>query len=262
MAGYWNRPEESAAALRGGWLHSGDIGRMDEDGYVYIVDRVKDMINVSGFKVWPAEVEQFLYRLPAVREVAVYGLPDPVKGERGRGGGGAPVGRDVDGRRGDAWCRDNIAAYKVPARVDVVDELPKSATGKVLSGCCAIAAERSAAARARALGTPRVEFSGRLVLHWPSRAGGLGVPASPATACGQQATCVVAWRLLFGGLTQGDRKMPFARLLRAAAAAVLATAAAVVSAAPFTVNYAPANGSSENTGRRPAPPSPSRPTTR
>jgi long-chain acyl-CoA synthetase len=132
MAGYWNRPQETAEALRGGWLHSGDIGRMDEDGYVYIVDRVKDMINVSGFKVWPAEVEQYLYRMPQVHECAVYGIPDPVKDERVAV---AVVARPGSGLTGDeviAYCRDNLAAYKVPSRVDVVTELPKSATGKVL----------------------------------------------------------------------------------------------------------------------------------
>jgi len=132
MAGYWNRPQETAEALRGGWLHSGDIGRMDDDGYVYIVDRVKDMINVSGFKVWPAEVEQYLYRMPVIQECAVYGLPDPAKGERVAV---AVVARPGSGLTGDqviAYCRDNLAAYKVPARVDIVDELPKSATGKIL----------------------------------------------------------------------------------------------------------------------------------
>jgi long-chain acyl-CoA synthetase len=132
MAGYWNRPQETAEALRGGWLHSGDIGRMDEDGYVYIVDRVKDMINVSGFKVWPAEVEQYLYRMPQIHECAVYGVPDPAKGEQVAV---AVVARPGSGLTGDqviAYCRDNLAAYKVPARVDVVDELPKSATGKLL----------------------------------------------------------------------------------------------------------------------------------
>jgi hypothetical protein len=81
MQGYWNKPEETRQALRNGWLHSGDIGTMDDEGYVFIVDRVKDMINVSGFKVWPAEVEQFLYKHPAVQEVAVYGKPHPEKGE-------------------------------------------------------------------------------------------------------------------------------------------------------------------------------------
>jgi long-chain acyl-CoA synthetase len=132
MAGYWNRPGESAEALRGGWLHSGDIGRMDAEGYVYIVDRVKDMINVSGFKVWPAEVEQYLYRIADVFECAVYGIPDAGKGELVAVALVARPGSDIDGERVIAWCRANLAAYKVPARVDLVAELPKSATGKLL----------------------------------------------------------------------------------------------------------------------------------
>ena len=132
MKGYWGRPEDSARALRGGWLHSGDIGRMDDDGYVYIVDRVKDMINVSGFKVWPAEVEQYLYKIPGVVEVAVYGVADADKGERVAVAVVARKGADLTAESIVAYCRDNIAAYKVPAKVDLVSELPKSATGKIL----------------------------------------------------------------------------------------------------------------------------------
>jgi long-chain acyl-CoA synthetase len=132
MLGYWQRPEETAHTLRGGWLHSGDIGRMDDEGYVYIVDRVKDMINVSGFKVWPAEVENYLYRLPGVREVAVYGVPDPQKGESVRVALVLNEGATLTGDEVIRWCRENLAAYKVPARVDVVGALPKSATGKIL----------------------------------------------------------------------------------------------------------------------------------
>jgi long-chain acyl-CoA synthetase len=132
MQGYWGKPEESARALRGGWLHSGDIGTMDDEGYVFIVDRVKDMINVSGFKVWPAEVEQLLYRHPAVRELAVYGVPDPVKGESVRA---AIVLKDGAAATGDdliAFCRERMASYKVPESIVFVGELPKSATGKIL----------------------------------------------------------------------------------------------------------------------------------
>jgi long-chain acyl-CoA synthetase len=132
MAGYWMRPQETAEALRGGWLHSGDIGRMDDDGYVFIVDRVKDMINVAGFKVWPAEVEQYLYRMPQIHECAVYGIPDPVKEEQVAVAVVARPGSGLTGEQVIAWCRENLAAYKVPARVDVVDDLPKSATGKLL----------------------------------------------------------------------------------------------------------------------------------
>ena len=132
MQGYWGKPEDTARAIRGGWLRSGDIGTMDDEGYVFIVDRVKDMINVSGFKVWPAEVEHALYRHPAVREVAVYGVEDPVKGEA--------VGAAIILREGTAataeeiiaFCRERLAVYKAPAAVQFVRELPKSATGKIL----------------------------------------------------------------------------------------------------------------------------------
>lgn len=132
MQGYWNKPEETRQALRSGWLHSGDIGMLDDEGYVFIVDRVKDMINVSGFKVWPAEVEQFLYKHPAVQEVAVYGRPHPEKGERVVAAivlreGGAATSEEII-----TYCRNHMAAYKAPAQVDFVAELPKSATGKIL----------------------------------------------------------------------------------------------------------------------------------
>ena len=132
MKGYWNRPKETASALRGGWLHSGDLGQMDKEGYVFIVDRVKDMINVSGFKVWPAEVENLLYRHPAVKELAVYGAPDALKGEQVRA---AVVLKDGAASTADeliAFCRDRLAVYKAPQQVEFVSELPKSATGKIL----------------------------------------------------------------------------------------------------------------------------------
>jgi long-chain acyl-CoA synthetase len=132
MKGYWGRAADTAAAIRGGWLRSGDIGTMDDEGYVFIVDRVKDMINVSGFKVWPAEVEQVLYRHPAVREAAIYGVADPVKGEAVKASivlreGAAATVADVI-----AYCRERMAVYKAPAEVEFVAELPRSATGKIL----------------------------------------------------------------------------------------------------------------------------------
>ena len=105
---------------------------MDDEDYVYIVDRVKDMVNVSGFKVWPAEVEHVLYRHPAIREAAVYGAPDAEKGEQVRA---AIVLRDGATTSPEAlaqFCRDHLAAYKAPVRIDLVRELPKSATGKIL----------------------------------------------------------------------------------------------------------------------------------
>jgi long-chain acyl-CoA synthetase len=99
---------------------------------VYIVDRVKDMINVSGFKVWPAEVEKYLYQIPQVQEVAVYGLPHSEKGEQVAAAVVPKAGERLTADDVIAYCRDNIAAYKVPARVDIVGELPKSPTGKIL----------------------------------------------------------------------------------------------------------------------------------
>ena len=132
MQGYWRRPEDSARALRSGWFHSGDIGTMDDEGYVFIVDRVKDMINVSGFKVWPAEVEQFIYRHPAVKEAAVYGVPDTLKGERVKASIVLKAGERASAEEIIAYCRERMAVYKAPESVTFVDELPQSATGKIL----------------------------------------------------------------------------------------------------------------------------------
>jgi long-chain acyl-CoA synthetase len=132
MQGYWNKPKETAHALRNGWLHSGDIGTMDEDGYVFIVDRVKDMINVAGLKIWPAEVEQCLYRHEAIMEVAVYGIPHAEKGEIVKAAIVLKAGADTTAEQVKAFCGDHLAVYKVPSEVVFVDELPKSATGKIL----------------------------------------------------------------------------------------------------------------------------------
>jgi len=132
MQGYWGRPEDTARAIRDGWLRSGDIGTTDDEGYFYVVDRVKDMINVSGFKVWPAEVEQTLYRHPAVLEAAVYGVGDPVKGETVRAAIVPKEGARATPEEIVAWCRERMAVYKAPAAVELVASLPKSATGKIL----------------------------------------------------------------------------------------------------------------------------------
>lgn len=132
MKGYWNKPEDTAWALRNGWLHSGDVGSMDDEGYVFIVDRVKDMINAAGFKVWPAEVEQLLYRHPAVREVAVYGIKDPVKGEAVKAAIVLKQGATATSEEIIAYCRDHLAVYKAPAYVDFVPDLPRNPTGKIL----------------------------------------------------------------------------------------------------------------------------------
>ena len=132
MIGYWRKPQETEQALRGGWLHSGDIGTMDDEGYVRIVDRVKDMINVAGFKVWPAEVENVLYRHPAVRELAVYGQAHPETGEQVRAAVVLRSGATTTAQALIAFCRERLAVYKAPERIDFVTDLPKSATGKIL----------------------------------------------------------------------------------------------------------------------------------
>ena len=131
-SGYYKMDDKAEELLEGGWLHSGDTGTLDEDGYVYIVDRVKDMVNVAGFKVYPAEVEQVLYRHPAVKELAVYGIPHASKGEVVKAAVVLADGQIADQEEIKAFCRENMAAYKVPAEVAFIDELPKSATGKIL----------------------------------------------------------------------------------------------------------------------------------
>ncbi|HEX8391545.1 MAG TPA: long-chain fatty acid--CoA ligase [Longimicrobium sp.] len=132
MLGYHNRPEESAQALRGGWFHSGDIGYRDGAGYFYLVDRVKDMINAAGFKVWPREVEEVLYLHPAIKECAVVGLADEVKGETVAAFVIPHAGAGIDAAEVEAFCRARMASYKVPRQVHVVDAIPKSPTGKIL----------------------------------------------------------------------------------------------------------------------------------
>ncbi len=132
MLGYWNRPGETAEAMRNGWFHSGDIGYLDEDGYLYLVDRVKDMINCAGFKVWPREVEEVLYQHPAIQECAVAGVPDPIKGETAKA---YIILRDrarIPEQELETYCRGQLAAYKVPRAFAFVDQLPKNAAGKVL----------------------------------------------------------------------------------------------------------------------------------
>jgi long-chain acyl-CoA synthetase len=134
MLGYWNRPEETARALADGWLHTGDVARMDPDGYFAIVDRRKDQINTAGFKVWPREVEETLYAHPAVRQAAVIGVPDGYRGEAVKAFvvlADAQRGR-VDAADLVAFCRERLSGYKVPRAVEFRETLPMSAAGKVL----------------------------------------------------------------------------------------------------------------------------------
>jgi long-chain acyl-CoA synthetase len=132
MLGYWNRPAETAETLRNGWLHTGDIGYLDDDGYLYIVDRTKDMINAAGFKIWPREVEEVLYQHPAVHECAVVGVPDPLKGEAARAYLVLRPGATTNVEAMEAFCREHLAAYKVPHQYEFVTDIPKGPSGKVL----------------------------------------------------------------------------------------------------------------------------------
>jgi long-chain acyl-CoA synthetase len=132
MLGYWNRPEATAAAIRNGWFHTGDIGTTDEQRYFYVLDRLKDMINVSGFKVYPAEVEAMIRQHPAVAEVAVYGVPDHARGEAVHAS--VVLRHDCMPDADDIvrFCRQRIASFKAPQNIRFVSTLPKNATGKVL----------------------------------------------------------------------------------------------------------------------------------
>ena len=128
--GYWGRPEETAHAIRDGWLHTGDVGRRDADGWFYIVDRIKDMIVVSGYKVWPRDVEDALYAHPAVQEAAVVGEPDDYRGETVAAYVVLRPGADASVEELIAHCRERLAVYKAPHVVHLVDELPKTASGE------------------------------------------------------------------------------------------------------------------------------------
>jgi len=132
MKGYWRNPETTAETLRNGWLHTGDMGYMDESGYLYIMDRSKDMIITGGENVYPREIEEVLIQHPAVREVAVIGVPDTKWGEAIIGVVSLVRGKSSSEDELIAFCKDHIASYKKPKRVDFVKELPKNNYGKIL----------------------------------------------------------------------------------------------------------------------------------
>ena len=132
MKGYWGKPEETARAIRNGWLRTGDIGKMDDEGYFYITDRLKDMINAAGFNVYPNEVEQVIYQHPAVQEAAVYGVSDPIRGETVHASIVLKDGMQASEESIIEFCRANMSAYKVPRKIILTRELPKSPTGKIL----------------------------------------------------------------------------------------------------------------------------------
>jgi len=132
MSGYWQRPEESALVLRDGWLFTGDLAKMDENGYFYIIDRKKDLIIDSGFKIFPREVEEVLYQHPGVLEAVAYGRPDPYRGEQVKVIIVPRKGAHLTAEEVVEYCKPRLATYKVPKIVEFREELPKSMVGKVL----------------------------------------------------------------------------------------------------------------------------------
>ncbi|MDH6702845.1 long-chain acyl-CoA synthetase [Streptomyces sp. MAA16] len=132
VPGYWRRPDATAETFPDGELRTGDIGFMDTRGWLYVVDRKKDMINASGFKVWPREVEDVLYTHPAVREAAVVGVPDGYRGETVKAYISLRPGADPDPDELAVYCKERLAAYKYPRQVEILADLPKTASGKIL----------------------------------------------------------------------------------------------------------------------------------
>ncbi|MED4585202.1 AMP-binding protein [Brevibacillus choshinensis] len=132
MKGYWNRPEETAAILQDGWLLTGDMGYMDEEGYFYIVDRKKDMIIAGGFNIYPREVEEVLFEHPAIQEAAVIGVPDPYRGETVKAFVVFKQGQHASEEELEKHCRQRLAAYKIPRKYEIRADLPKTMVGKVL----------------------------------------------------------------------------------------------------------------------------------
>ena len=132
MPGYWNRPEATAAAIRDGWFHTGDAGYLDRDGYLYIHDRIKDMIISGAENIYPAEVESALFDHPAVADIAVIGVPDPRWGEVPKAVVVLAPGTSLDLESFQAFARERLAGYKVPKSLSIVDALPRNPSGKIL----------------------------------------------------------------------------------------------------------------------------------
>jgi long-chain acyl-CoA synthetase len=132
MKGYWNMPEETAETIRDGWLYTGDIAHMDEDGYVFIVDRKKDMIIASGFNVYPRDIDEVLYEHPKIADAVTIGVPDPYRGETVKAFVVLKPGETLTEDEVIAHCKEKLASYKVPRLVEFRNELPKTMVGKVL----------------------------------------------------------------------------------------------------------------------------------
>jgi long-chain acyl-CoA synthetase len=132
MKGYWQLPEQTAEKLKGGWLHTGDLGKFDEDGYLYVIERKDDMIISGGVNIYPREIEEVLYGHPAIREAAVIGVPDAYWGEALKAVVAVKSDATLTGDEVIRFCGERLAGYKKPKSVDFVQELPKSPQGKIL----------------------------------------------------------------------------------------------------------------------------------
>jgi long-chain acyl-CoA synthetase len=130
MAGYWNNPEETAKALKDGWLYTGDIGYMDQDGYIFILDRKKDMLICSGFNVFPREIDEVLYTNPKVCEACAIGVPDEKRGETVKAFVVVKPGEEMTCDEVMDYCKEQLAPYKVPKIVEFIDQLPRTVFGK------------------------------------------------------------------------------------------------------------------------------------
>ena len=132
MMGYYKKPEETRAVLRDGWLQMGDIGRLDPDGYLTIVDRKKDMIIAGGYNIYPVELDGVLFEHPKILEACTVGVPDRYRGETVKAFVVVKPGETLTAEAVEAYCRKRLAPYKVPSQIEFIDELPKSAVGKIL----------------------------------------------------------------------------------------------------------------------------------
>jgi long-chain acyl-CoA synthetase len=130
--GYYKNPEETANAIRDGWFYTGDIGYMDDEGYLFISDRKKEMIIAGGYNIYPREIDEVLFEHPKIQEAAAVGVPDPYRGETVKAFIATKAGETLTEDEVIAFCREKLAAYKVPKLVEFMDELPKSTVGKVM----------------------------------------------------------------------------------------------------------------------------------
>ena len=132
MLGYWNRPEETARTVRDGWLYTGDLAFMDEEGYFFIMDRKKDLVLVGGYNVYPREVDEVLMAHPDIQDAVAVGVPDALKGESIKAFVVPRKGASLKKSDVTAWCRTRLASYKLPRSVEFRESLPKNLVGKVL----------------------------------------------------------------------------------------------------------------------------------